>query len=69
MLVGPLEILLILVAIAVYAAVWVVPFWFIYRKAGLPPALSLLMIIPIANFVMLSVLAFGEWPALRQKQG
>ena len=69
MRVGGLEILLVLMAISIYAAVWVVPFWFIFRKTGLPPALSLLMIIPIANFVMLYVLAFGEWPALRQKQG
>jgi branched-subunit amino acid transport protein AzlD len=69
MRVGGLEILLVLMAIVIYAAVWMVPFWFIYRKAGLPPALSLLMIIPIANFVMLYILAFGDWPALKQKQG
>jgi apolipoprotein N-acyltransferase len=34
----------------------------IFSKAGYPWALGLLMLIPIANIVMLLVLAFGDWP-------
>jgi hypothetical protein len=43
----------------------VIPYWFILRKAGHPPALSLLMLIPLVNIVLLFWLAFGDWPALR----
>ena len=38
-----------------------IPYWFIWKKAGFSPALSLLMLIPLLNLVMLYVLAFSEW--------
>lgn len=38
----------------------------IFSKAGYHWAMGLLMLIPIANFVMLLILAFGEWPIQRQ---
>ena len=49
---------------------WVIPFWQIFKKAGFPPALSLLMIFPLLNFILVCVLAFSKWnvvpaPALR----
>ncbi|MDE1155264.1 MAG: hypothetical protein PW735_05975 [Acidobacteriaceae bacterium] len=49
------------------AAILIVPFWQIFKKAGMSPALSLLMVVPLANLVMLYVLAFSQWkiqPAL-----
>jgi hypothetical protein len=49
----------------VVAAVLLVPFWKIFSKAGFHGALSLLMIVPVVNLVMLYVLAFSQWPALR----
>ena len=36
----------------VFAPLVIVPFWFIFAKAGFPRWLSLLMIVPIANIVM-----------------
>jgi hypothetical protein len=51
----------------VFAALVIVPFWFIFGKAGFPRWLSLLMIVPIANIVMLYVLAFSTWPSLEEK--
>ncbi|MGA2326416.1 MAG: hypothetical protein ABSH05_09010 [Bryobacteraceae bacterium] len=51
--------------IIVVAAVLLVPFWKIFSKAGFHGALSLLMIVPGVNLVMLYVLAFSRWPALR----
>ena len=45
----------------------VIPFWMIFKKAGFHPALALLMIVPLANIVMLFVLAFARWPALGAK--
>jgi len=43
-----------------------VPFWFIFKKAGYPPWLGLLMVVPIANIAMLYFLAFSDWPGLRK---
>ncbi len=60
-----MELLLILVM----ASVIVVPFWRIFSKAGFSGALSLLMFIPLVNLVMIFVLAFAEWPALREQRG
>jgi hypothetical protein len=45
-----------------FAIVIVVPFWKIFEKAGFPPALSLIMLIPIANVVALYFVAFASWP-------
>jgi len=36
--------------------------WRIFRKTGYHGALGLLMIVPIANLIMLIILAFREWP-------
>lgn len=38
------------------------PFWRIARKAGFPGALSLLLLIPLLNIIMIWVFAFVEWP-------
>lgn len=36
--------------------------WKIFRKAGYHGALGLLMLVPIANLIMLAILAFRDWP-------
>ena len=42
----------------------VVPLWRIYGRAGLNPALSLLVLIPwVGGLAVLAVLAFSSWPA------
>lgn len=45
----------------IFAVIIIIPYWFIWKKAGFSPWLSLLMFIPMVNFVMLYVLAFAEW--------
>ena len=40
----------------------IIPFWFIFSKAGFKGALSLLMAIPLINILMLFFLAFKKWP-------
>jgi hypothetical protein len=37
------------------------PYWFIFKKAGFSPFLSLLMFIPLINIVALYFLAFARW--------
>jgi hypothetical protein len=44
-----------------FAVIIVIPYWFIWKKAGFSPWFSLLMFIPLLNFIMLSVLAFADW--------
>lgn len=58
---GPLMILVCTVLI-------IVPFWFIFRKAGYPQWLGVLMIVPVANIAMLYFLAFSDWPGQREKE-
>jgi uncharacterized protein (DUF983 family) len=55
---GPLMML-------VMAAVIVVPFWFIFSKAGYAKWLSLLMVVPLVNVALLYFLAFSNWPSRR----
>ncbi len=45
-----------------------IPYWFIFKKAGFPPALSLLMVIPLVGFIMLYVLAFSQWKVVPAAQ-
>ena len=58
---GPLMML-------VFAALIIVPFWFIFTKAGYSQWWGLLMAVPIVNLVMLYFLAFSDWPRLRERE-
>jgi hypothetical protein len=48
---------------SIFAVIVVIPFWRIFEKAGFPPALSLLILIPIANLVAIYFVAFASWPS------
>jgi hypothetical protein len=45
----------------VMIAVVMIPYWFIWKKAGFSPWLSLIMLVPLGNIIMLYVLAFSDW--------
>lgn len=47
----------------VMAAIVILPFWFIFPKAGYSKWLSLLMVVPLVNVVLLYFLAFSRWPS------
>ena len=40
----------------------ILPFWFIFSKAGYSKWLSLLMVVPLVNLILLYFLAFSHWP-------
>ena len=44
--------------------VYVAPYWKIFSKAGFSGALSLLMLIPLANLIVLYVVAFSDWKTI-----
>jgi len=52
--------LIILVGLAII----IVPFWFICKKAGFSPWLSLLNIVPFGNLILVYVLAFAQWKVM-----
>lgn len=52
-------------ALILLLVVMLVPFWRITSKAGFPGALSVLLLVPIANIIYVYYLAFAEWPNLR----
>lgn len=45
----------------IFSAIYIIPFWFIFKKAGFSPWLCFLLVLPVVNIVMLYVLAFTEW--------
>jgi intracellular septation protein A len=42
-------------------AVVIIPTWFVCKKAGFSPWLSLLVIVPFGGIILLYVLAFADW--------
>ena len=59
--------LLIIAVISLAAAVFgIFCWWRIFSKAGYSGALSLLLLVPVANLVVFLILAFGEWPILTE---
>jgi uncharacterized membrane protein len=58
--------LIIIAIIGGIGIVAVIPWFFIYKKAGYHPAMGCLMFLPIVNIVMLFVLAFSDWPIERE---
>jgi len=50
----------------IMAVLIILPFRFIFSKAGYSKWLSLLMVVPIVNIVMLYFLAFSTWPSQRE---
>ena len=49
-------------------AIIVIPFWFICKKAGMSPWLSLLWFIPMGGLVLCYVLAFADWKVVPAPQ-
>ena len=46
----------------------ILPFWFILKKAGFPPLLSLINIVPLGTLILLYIVAFGEWKVIPAPQ-
>jgi uncharacterized membrane protein YhaH (DUF805 family) len=46
--------------------IWI--YYLIFKKAGMNPWLSLLILIPLAGFVVPLILAFAEWPIARENR-
>jgi hypothetical protein len=47
--------------VVICLAVVIVPFWFICKKAGFSPWLSMLNVVPLGGLILWYVLAFSDW--------
>jgi hypothetical protein len=56
------------IVIIVGLAMVLVPFWFICKKAGFTPWLTLLNILPFGSIILWYVLAFAEWKVVPAPQ-
>ena len=56
-----------LVGLAVIVFV-IICWWKIFSKAGYSGALALLIFVPFGELIMLCIMAFGKWPALKELQ-
>ena len=49
------------IAYLIQAAIFVIPSWFISKKAGFSPWLSMLCLFPLTGVVFFYIIAFSEW--------
>ncbi len=66
LVVAPIMILLAALFGLAFLILAIVIWCKIFAKAGYGWAFGLLMFVPIANIIMIFVLAFGDWPVQRQ---
>lgn len=59
---------IIAVAGVICLAVILIPFWFICKKAGFSPWLTLLNLLPGGGLVLVYVLAFADWKVVPAPQ-
>ncbi len=65
---GTAELLVILSMGLLMALFAVLPFWFICKKAGFTPWLSLVMLVPFGVIALPLIIAFVDWPSLKRQE-
>ena len=66
--IGPLELLIVCVMALFLFGFLPVCCWKIVKKTGFPAWWSLGMLLPGVNVALLIMLAFSDWPALKDQQ-
>ncbi len=56
-----------IIPLLILLALVVVPYWKLWSRTGHSGAWGLLMLVPLANIISLWVLAFKDWPVLRDR--
>lgn len=64
---GPIELVVVGLVWIIVGVLPVIVFWKICDKAGFPGPLGLLMLLPVANFILPLYIAFADWPALENQ--
>lgn len=63
---GAIFLIFMMLITLITVGIQILVFCKIFSKTGYSWALGLLMLVPIANLIMLFVLAFAEWPIERE---
>ena len=58
---SPAIIPFVFVIVLIMVVVGFVPYWKIFSKAGFSGWMSLLMLVPLLNLVVLYIVAFSQW--------
>lgn len=53
----------------VILALFIFVYWKIFSKAGYSGWISLLLIVPLVNLIVIIWFAFADWPVLKQLRG
>jgi len=57
-----------LIQYLIIAALFFYPNWRIFKRSGLNPAFSILLFIPvIGGLIVLIILAFADWPLIKER--
>jgi hypothetical protein len=67
-LLQPWHLIVLALVFFIVVPVRVLPFWFICKKAGFSPWISLLYIVPLGGWVLNFVLAFADWKVIPAPQ-
>ena len=59
-------VFIVVLALLVIVPIKILISCMIFHKTGYSWALGLLMLVPIANIILIFVLAFGDWPVRRE---
>lgn len=65
---SPFAALIVLLIMAFFLVVGLLPYWKIFGRTGFSPWLSVCMVIPLLNLVVLYYVAFAEWPIDRSRK-
>lgn len=57
----PAHLIFLFIIFCCTGPIVVIPYWRIFKKAGFSPFLSLLILVPVANLVILYFVAFSDW--------
>jgi hypothetical protein len=57
-----------MIFLVILLVVVIIPFWFILKKAGFSPWLSLINIAPLGTLILLYIVAFAEWKVIPTSQ-
>jgi hypothetical protein len=52
---------MLLVVFCIFLPIVIIPYWQIFKKAGFAPVLSILILFPLVNLIVLYYLAFSDW--------
>ncbi len=64
----PFHLIILFILLFIIYPLLILPYWYIFKKAGFSPMLSLLMIFPPINLFVVYYVAFSPWKIIQVQQ-